>query len=158
VIKGCRNQPIYQRAKDSSNTSRGGKRQPYHIQNDLLYATTQGAEDCLYITKRHEINGETLRELMISEIHMKGHHGADRNLRYESEYIYWQEMRKDFGDFVRQCKLCQTKKEHNMLPESDAQALTFPSEIYSSYAIDFMSHFTKLMGQDSVLVVVDRAG
>jgi len=30
-------------------------------------------------------------------------------------------------------------------------------EIFSSYAIDFMGPFTKLKGQDSVLVVVDRA-
>jgi len=29
-----------------------------------------------------------LRELMIHEIHTKGHHSADRNLRYATEYIY----------------------------------------------------------------------
>ena len=38
---------------------------------------------------------------MISEIHTKGHHRADRNLRYASEYFYRPEMRKDFRDFVR---------------------------------------------------------
>jgi len=94
---------------------------------------------------------------MISEIHTKGHHSADRNLRYASEYIYWPEMRKDVRDFVRQCELCQANKEPNTLPTGDAQTLPFPSEIFSSYAIDFMGPFTKLKGQDSVLVVVDRA-
>jgi len=53
---------------------------------------------------------------MISEIHTKGHHSVDRNLRYVSEYIYWPVMQKDF-----------------------------------------MGPFTKLKGQDSVLVVVDIA-
>ena len=66
-------------------------------------------------------------------------------------------MRKNFRDFVRQCDQCQANKKRNTLPKGDAQTLPFPSEIFSSYAIDFMRPFTKLKGQDSVLVVVDRA-
>ena len=131
--------------------------QHYRIRNGLLYATTRGGEDCLYIVKGDGINGETLRELMISEIHNKGHHSADRNLGYASEYIYCREMRKDFRDFVRQCDQCLANKERNTLPDGDGQTLPFPSEIVASYAIDFMGTFTKLKGQDSVLVVVDRA-
>jgi len=157
MIKGYRNNPVYQFAQYSSNTSRGGTMRHYRIRNGLLYATTQGGEDSLYIPKGHGINGETLRELMISEIHTEGHHRAERNLRYASEYIHWPEMRKDFRDFVRQCELCQANKERNTLLAGDAQTLPFPSEIFSSYAIDFMGPFTKLKGQDSVLVVVDRA-
>jgi len=157
MIKGYRNDLVYQLAQDSSNTSRGGKMQHYHIRNGLLYATTQGGEDCLYIPKGNGINGETLEELMISEIHTKGHYSADRNLRYASEYSYWPEIRNAFRDFVRQCQLCQTNKERNTLPAGDAQTLPFPPEIVSSYAINCIGPFTKLKGQDSVLVVVDRA-
>jgi len=157
MINGYRNDPVYQLAEDSSNTSRGGKMQHYRIGNDLLDATTRGGEDRLYIPKGHGINGETLRELMISEIQTKGHHSADENLLYTSEYIYWPEMQKYFRDFVRQCELCLDNKERNTLPASDAQTLPFPSEIFSSYAIDFLSPFTKLKSQDSVLVVLDRA-
>ena len=157
MIKGYRGDPVYQLAQDSGNTARGGKWQHYRIRNGLLYATTQGGEDCLDIPQGHGINGKTLRELMISEIHNKEHHSADRNLRYASEYIYWPEMRKDFRDFVRQCDQSQTNKERNTLPDGDAQTLPFPSEIFSSPAIDFMGPSTKLKGQDSVLVVVDRA-
>ena len=76
MIKGYRNDPVYQLVQDSSNTSRGGKMQHYRIGNSLLYATTRGGEDCLSIPKEHGINGETLRELMISEIQNKGHHSA----------------------------------------------------------------------------------
>jgi len=94
---------------------------------------------------------------MISKIHTKGQHSTDRNIRYGCEYIYWPEMGKDFKDFVRQCELCQAKQERNTLPAGDAQTLSFPSEIFSTYAIDFMGPFTKLKGQDSVVVVVDRA-
>ena len=133
IIKGYRNDPVYQLAQDSSNTSRGEIMEHYRIWNGLPYATTRGGENCLYIPKGHEINGETLRELMISEIHIKGHHSADRNLQYASEYIYWPEMWKDFRDFIRQCELCQANKECNTLPAGDAQTLPFPSEIFSSY-------------------------
>jgi len=85
MIKGYRNDPVYQLDQDSSNTSQGGKMQHYRIRNGLLYATTRGGEDCLYIPKGHEINGQTLRELIISKIDTKGHHNADRNLQYASE-------------------------------------------------------------------------
>ena len=61
MIKEYRGDPVYQLAQDSGNTSRGGKMQHYRIRNGLLYATTRGGEDCLYIPKGHGINGETLR-------------------------------------------------------------------------------------------------
>jgi len=157
MIKGYRNDPVYQLGQDSSHTPRGGKMQNYRIRNGLLYATSRGGEDYLYIPKGHGTNGETLRELMISEIHTKGQQSADRDLRYASEYIYCPEMRKDFRDFVRQCELCQANKERNTLATGEAQTLPFSSEIFSSYAIDFMGPFTKLKGPHSVLVVVDRA-
>ena len=117
MIKGYRGDAVNQLANDCGNTSRGGKMQHYGIRNGLLYATTRRGEDCLYIPKRYGINGETLRELMISEIHQKEHQSADRNLRYASEYIYWLEMRKDLRDFFRQCEDCQGNKERNTLPD-----------------------------------------
>jgi len=40
MIKRYRNDPVYQLAQDSSNTSRGGKMQPYRIPDGLLHATT----------------------------------------------------------------------------------------------------------------------
>ena len=157
MIKEYRNDLVYQLAQDSSKTSRVKKMQHYHIRNSLLYATTRGGEDCLDIVKGHGITGETLRELIISEINTKVHHSADRYLHYVYKYLYWLEMRKDFRDFVMQCKQCQVNKEHNTIPEGDAQTLPFPSKLCSSYAIDLMGPFTKLKGRDSVLVVVDGA-
>ena len=71
MIKGYRNDPVYQLAQIPSNISRGGKMQHYGIQNGLLYMTTPGGGDSLYITKGQGINGETLRELMISVIYNK---------------------------------------------------------------------------------------
>ena len=91
IIKGYRNDPVYQLAQDCSITSRGGKMEHHGIRNVLHSATTPGGEDCLYIPKGHGINGETHRELIISEIHTMGDHSVNSNLRYPSEYIYWLE-------------------------------------------------------------------
>ena len=80
MIRGYRQDPIRKLANDSTATARGGKTQHYSIGNGLLYATTRGGERCLYIPKGHATNGETLRELAISEIHNKEHHCAQRKL------------------------------------------------------------------------------
>ena len=66
-------------------------------------------------------------------------------------------MQKDFRNLVSQYELCQANKKCNTLPVSDAKTLPFPSEIFASYAVDSMGPFAKLKGQDSVLVVVNRA-
>jgi len=80
MIKGYRQDPVWKLANNSAATARGGKAQHYSIGNGLLYATTRAGERCLYIPKGHATNGETLRELAISEIHNKEHHCAQRKL------------------------------------------------------------------------------
>jgi len=57
------------------------------------------------------MNSKTLRELAMSEIHNKGHHSAERNLQYATEYLFWPEMRKGFQDFIAQCEQWQISKE-----------------------------------------------
>jgi len=133
----------------------------YRIGDGLMFATTRKGLQALYIPKGHATNGQTLRELIISEVHDKGHHSAERNLRYATGYLYLPEMKKDWRDYVRQCEHCQRNKERNTLPEGNAQMMPIPREIFTSYAIDFAGPFNKSKGPtktyDMVLVVVDRA-
>jgi len=157
MIKGYWNDPVYQLAQDSSNTCWGGKMQHYRIRDGLLYPTTRGGADCLYILKGHGINAETLRELMIREIHSKGDHSPDWNLWYASKSTYWPGRRKDDRDLVRQYEPCQANKQRNTLRTGGAQTLPFPYEIFSSYPIDLMGPYSKLKCQDSILLVVDGA-
>jgi len=157
MIKGYRQDLVWKLANDSTATARGGKAQHYSSGNGLLYATTRGGEKCLYIPKGHATNCETLKELAISEIHNKGHHSAQRNLRYATAYLFWPEIRKDFRDFAAQCEQCQISQERSTLPSGDALMLPLPSQIFTSYAIDFMGPLTKAKSYDTVLVVVDRA-
>jgi len=154
MIEGYRQDPVWKLANNSTATARGGKAQHYSISNGLLYTTTRGGEKCLYIPKGHATNGETMRELAISEIHNKGHNSAQRNLRYATEYLFWPEMGKDFRDFVAQCEPCQISKEQSTLPSGDALMLPLPLEIFTTYAIDFIEPFTKTKNYDTVIVVV----
>jgi len=157
IIKGYWQDPVWKLANDSTATARGGKAQHYSIGNGLLDATTTGGEKCLYIPKGHATNGEALRALAIHEIHYKGHHSAQRDQGYTTEYLFWPKMRKGFGDFVAHCEQCQISKERSTIPSGDAQMLPLPSEIFTSYSIDFMRPFTTAKTYDRVLVVVDRA-
>ena len=126
-----------------------------------MFATTCKGLQALYIPKGYAANGQTVREVVISEVHDKGHHSAERNLRYATEYLYWPEMRKDWRDDVRQYEHCQMNKEWNALPEDNAQMMPIPQEIFTSYAIDFAGPFNRSKGPtktyDMLLVVVNRA-
>ena len=53
---------------------------------------------------------------MISDIHTKGHHSADRNLRYASEYIYWPEKRKDFRTLLGNASYARATKNATPYP------------------------------------------
>ena len=154
LIAAYRQDHLYKLAMNSNPSNKD--LQHYHISDGLLYATTRKGEHCLYIPKGHAINGSTLRETVIEEIHSKGHHSAERNLRYATEYLYWPEIRTDFRDYVRQCQSCQENKERTTRPQGRMQMLQLETEIFNSYAIDFAGPFNKSLSKDSILVVVDR--
>jgi len=95
LVDAYRKDELYKLALDSGNTAKGGRMKHYRIGDGLMFATTCKGLQVLYIPKGHVANGQTLRELVISEVHDKGHHSAERNVRYATEYLYWPEMRKD---------------------------------------------------------------
>jgi len=161
LVDAYRKDELYKLALNSCKTARGGRMEHYRISDRLMFATTRKGLQALYIPKGHAANGQTLRELVISEVHDKGHHSAERNLRYATKYLYWPEMRKNWRDYVSQCEHSQRNKEWNTLPEGNAQMMPIHQEIFTSYAIDFTGPFNKSKGPtktyDMVLVVVGRA-
>ena len=154
MIAAYRKDALYKMVMDSGHPNKD--LQHYRISDGMVYATTRRGENCLYIPKGHGVNGESLRELVIDEIHGKGHHSAERNLRYATEYLFWPEMRKDFTDYIRQCQLCQENRENYALPQGRMQIMPIPTEIFTSYAIDMAGPFNTSSGKDTILVVVDR--
>jgi len=82
LVNAYRKDELYKLALDSDKTAKGGRMEYYRIGNGLMFATTLKGLQALYIPKGHAANGQTLRELVISEVHDKGQHSAERNLRY----------------------------------------------------------------------------
>ena len=143
LVDAYRRDELYKLALNSGKTAEGGRVEHYHIGDGLMFATTRKGLQALYIPKGHAANGQTLRELVISEVHDTGHYSAERNLRYATEYLYWPEMRKDWRDYVRESEHCQRNKEGNALPKGNAQMMPIPREIFTSYAINLAGPFNK---------------
>jgi len=82
LVDADRKDELYKLALDVGKTADGGSMEHYCIGDGLMFATRRKGLQALYLPKGHVANGQTLRELVISEVHAKGHHSAERGLRY----------------------------------------------------------------------------
>jgi len=106
LVDAYRKNELYKLALHSGKTAKGGRMEhrDYRIGDGLMFATTRKGLQALYILKGHAANGYILEELVISEVHDKGHHSAEMNLRYPPEYPHWPKMSRDWRDYIRQCE------------------------------------------------------
>jgi len=79
LVDAYRKDERYKLALDSEKTAKGGRIEHYRIGDRPMLATTRKELQALYIPKGHAANGQTLRELVISEVYDKGHHSSERS-------------------------------------------------------------------------------
>ena len=77
-----------------------------------------------------------------------------------SNYIrwsyWWPQMATDIEAFCRSCGKCQTNKTNTLKPEGFLHSLPIPDKPWQSVGMDFMGPLPQSLGNDYLLVIIDR--
>jgi len=87
---------------------------------------------------------------------MAGHSGYEKTLHRAKRDFYWQGMRRDIKNFIKECDTCQQNKHDNLFPVSLLQPLPIPSRVWTDISMDFVEGFPLSQGYSMIYVVVDR--
>lgn len=85
-----------------------------------------------------------------------GHGGEVKTYRRLAMEWFWDGMRKQVAQYVRQCKICQQQKASYQTPAGLLQPLPIATQVWEHISMDFVDGLPKSQGVDTVLVVVDR--
>lgn len=100
-----------------------------------------------------------LRSRLMYEYHstpIGGHTGSLRTFVRMSQQFYWQGMRRDIKDFVKNCMICQQAKSNHTHPNGLLQPLPIPQQIWEELSMDFTVGLPLSRGYSVIFVVVDR--
>jgi hypothetical protein len=76
---------------------------------------------------------------IIIEMHDSTHEGYHKGLQRIRVVFYWQCMKSQLKDYIRQCDIFQRHKSDNKKPNELLQPLPIPSHIWSDLSMDFIN-------------------
>ena len=85
-----------------------------------------------------------------------GHGGEVKTYQRIAMEWYWEGMRCQITQYLRQCAICQQQKASYQTPAGLLQPLPVSTSVWENITMDFVEGLPKSDGLDTVLVVVDR--
>ena len=107
---------------------------------------------------------ELIRTEVISRHHddpLAGHFGNQKTREFVAKKYYWETLRRDIKNYVKECNVCLASKAMRHKLYGDFQSLPVPTHQWKDSSIDFLTGLPistnwKDNSYDSILVVVDR--
>ena len=93
---------------------------------------------------------------IITEIHSSTHKGYHKTMHRVRPIFYWQGMRSQIREFIKQCDTCQRRKSENTAPAGLLQPLPVPMQIWADISMDFIDGLPISKGKSTIYVVIDR--
>src|SRR5690606_17036503 len=127
------------------------------VENGVLWLHHEGTTVVsLYIPDVNH-RGIKLRESLLENAHTQhGHNGGQRLYESLKNSIFWEGMRKDCIDYVKQCHSCQISKPSNQKPFGLLHSLPIPNKPWESVGIDFVGPLQESDGFDGIMVTTCR--
>ncbi|GAU44853.1 hypothetical protein TSUD_112270 [Trifolium subterraneum] len=97
--------------------------------------------------------------LLMREFHdtpIAGHAGLVKTMKRLSENFYWDHMKQDVQNFIKQCHVCQQTKYSTLKPSGLLQPLPLPKQVWEDISMDFVTGLPPSNGFTVLLVMVDR--
>lgn len=129
----------------------GGKVKDFHIEDDG--SITMNGRLCVP-------NDKALKDQILEEAHSTMysiHPGRDKMLEDLKQHFWWVNMKRDVGDFIARCLVCQKVKFDRQRTPGELQPLPVPEWKWDSVSMDFVVGLPRSKrGNDSIWVIVDR--
>jgi hypothetical protein len=87
---------------------------------------------------------------------LAGHYGRDKTEDLLSRVFYWPRMRDWVGNYVASCLTCQKNRRPQQKPIGELAPLPAARKPWSSITWDHITDLPESLGQDVILVIVDR--
>ena len=129
----------------------------FGIREGLIWTKNQLKRDVICIPWDTFQRERRLIKIIINHAHQTiGHYGQWKTLNYIRWSYWWPQMATDIEAFCRSCRKCQTNKPDTLKPQGFLHSLPIPDKPSQSVGMDFMGPLPRSLGNDYLLVIIDR--
>ena len=129
----------------------------FGIQEGLIWMKNQLKHDVICILWDAFQRGRRLIEIIINHAHQTiGHYGQWKTSNYIQRSYWWPQTATNREAFCRSCGKRQTNKTNTLKPQGFLHSLPIPDKPWQLVGMDFMGPLLRSLGNDYLLVIIDR--